>query len=135
MLAHPPPEPLAPAQLDAFKAHCDDASERSGRPPTYIVKPSGGSQGTGIYLIRQADQLQATHNAVVQEYVETPLLLEGLKFDLRLYCLVLSVQPLTAYLYKGGMARYDTRPSNPCDLALPASDLAAGKLACHAAAC
>ena len=97
-----------PAQLDAFRAHCEAASERGGRPPTYIVKPSGGSQGTGIYLVRQPDQLKDHSTAVVQDYVESPLLLEGLKFDFRLYVLVLSVQPLTCYLYKGGMARFAT---------------------------
>ena len=51
---------------------------------TYIVKPSGGSQGTGIYLIRSPENLvQHSHNAVVQEYVDSPLLLDGYKFDLR----------------------------------------------------
>ena len=106
-----------PSQLDAFRAHCDEAGERSrARPPTYIVKPSGGSQGTGIYLVRSPEQLKDHHTAVVQDYVESPLLLDGLKFDFRLYVLVLSVQPLTAYLYKGGMARFATsRYKRPTD--------------------
>ena len=48
-----------PSQLDAFRAHCEEAGERSrARPPTYIVKPSGGSQGTGIYLVRSPEQLK-----------------------------------------------------------------------------
>ena len=104
-----------PAQYEAFKQHVDEPADKH-RTNTFIVKPSGGSQGTGIYLIRTLDQLTSHHNAVVQEYIDQPLLLDGLKFDLRLYVLVLSVQPLTAYLFKQGMARFATnRYKKPTD--------------------
>ena len=96
-----------PGQLDAFRSHVDECESRKEKA-TFICKPSGGSQGTGIYLTRSADAVASHQNAVVQEYIDQPLLLDGLKFDLRLYVLVLSVQPLTAYLFRQGMARFAT---------------------------
>lgn len=42
---------------------------------------------------------------VVQEYVDTPLLLDGRKMDLRLYVAVMSYDPLVIYLHEDGLCR------------------------------
>ncbi|KAM9307439.1 LOW QUALITY PROTEIN: tubulin polyglutamylase TTLL11 [Pholidichthys leucotaenia] len=83
--------------------------------PTFIVKPDGGSQGDGIYLIRDPGDLKLMagpqpKQAVVQEYIQKPLLIDKLKFDIRLYVLIKSLEPLELYIAKEGLTRFCTEP-------------------------
>jgi len=48
----------------------------------------------------------ALESFVVSRYLERPLLLGGRKFDLRIYALVLSFQPLRAYLHRYPLAAW-----------------------------
>ncbi|XP_053341568.1 tubulin polyglutamylase TTLL11 isoform X1 [Clarias gariepinus] len=87
----------------------------SSLKPTFIVKPDSGSQGDGIYLIRDPADLRAipgsqVKQAVVQEYIHKPLLIDKLKFDIRLYVLVRSLDPLEIYIAKEGLSRFCTEP-------------------------
>ncbi|XP_062290739.1 tubulin polyglutamylase TTLL11 [Scomber scombrus] len=82
---------------------------------TFIVKPDGGSQGDGIYLIRDPTELKLmagsqAKQAVVQEYIHKPLLIDKLKFDIRLYVLIKSMEPLEIYIAKEGLTRFCTEP-------------------------
>lgn len=83
--------------------------------PTFIVKPDSGCQGDGIYLIKDPCDGRLTgtlHNrpAVVQEYIRKPLLIDKLKFDIRLYVLLKSLDPLEIYIAKDGLSRFCTEP-------------------------
>lgn len=84
---------------------------------TYIVKPEDGSQGDGIFLVQGLRDLdiklstKPSAAAVVQRYIEKPLLLGGVKFDLRLYvCLIggSSESPPLTFLCREGLARFCT---------------------------
>lgn len=46
--------------------------------------------------------------AVVQRYISKPLLLNGFKFDLRLYVIVCGFDPMNAFLADEGLARFCT---------------------------
>lgn len=83
------------------------------RLPTFIVKPDAGTQGDGIYLIRDPrdyviSKSHSTH--VVQEYISRPFLLDKTKFDLRLYVILLSINPVSLYISREGLARFCTVP-------------------------
>ncbi|XP_010601257.1 tubulin polyglutamylase TTLL11 isoform X1 [Fukomys damarensis] len=83
--------------------------------PTFIVKPDGGCQGDGIYLIKDPSDIRLagtlqSRPAVVQEYICKPLLIDKLKFDIRLYVLLKSLDPLEIYIAKDGLSRFCTEP-------------------------
>lgn len=61
-----------------------------------------------ISLIRNCEKLPAQEHLIVQEYLDKPFLMEGYKFDLRIYILVTSCDPLRIFLYKDGLVRMGT---------------------------
>lgn len=111
------PTPSDPQRLHALKAtvsgfaprsfsSCVDMgvlqayseSESVQRAHTFfIVKPNKSCEGRGIRLTRHpvasltAEERTKEGECLVQQYIDRPLLIEGRKFDLRLYVLLLSI--------------------------------------------
>ena len=85
------------------------ASEAEGEANVWIMKPVGLSRGRGISMLNDISGVSYGEAMVIQRYVNRPLLLDGYKFDLRLYVLVTSFAPLEAFLYSEGFGRFSTQ--------------------------
>ena len=97
---------LLPGESDQFIEKYHQYSKE--RLNIWIMKPVGQSRGRGIRLISHPSEVEYNEPVVMQRYLKDPLLLDGTKFDLRIYVLVTSFNPLEAYLYKEGFARMST---------------------------
>jgi tubulin polyglutamylase TTLL9 len=103
--------------VEAFKKLPENTS--------WIMKPVGRCQGKGIFLFDKLnavndwksdyryrasgqDAASTAEKYVVQQYIGNPMLIGGKKFDMRLYALVTSFVPLTAYMYREGFCRFSS---------------------------
>ncbi|XP_063255097.1 tubulin polyglutamylase TTLL5 isoform X4 [Prinia subflava] len=93
---------ILPAEYQDF---CNTYSKDRG---PWIVKPVASSRGRGVYLINHPNQIVVEDNILVSRYISNPLLIDDFKFDVRLYVLVTSYDPLVVYLYEEGLARFAT---------------------------
>eukprot|EP00392_Amoebophrya_sp_AT5.2_P011301 g11376.t1 len=84
---------------------------RGAHRDLWISKPVNSSCGRGVKIIGAHStglERMAKQYRVVQRYVNPPLLIKGYKFDLRLYVVVTSFDPLKVYLFKEGLVRFAT---------------------------
>ena len=51
------------------------------------------------------DDIPAKENVLVSRYIAHPLLLDGKKFDLRIFVAITSVEPLRIYVHEHGIMR------------------------------
>lgn len=100
----------------------------------YICKPNNGSQGNGIHIVKGLGGVlsffqEARSNTefdgsyVIQPYVNNPALYGNVKFDLRVYVVMVGdgcckdatgcFVPSKAYLLRSGFARLCTTPYEP----------------------
>ncbi|XP_037354036.1 tubulin polyglutamylase TTLL7 isoform X2 [Talpa occidentalis] len=103
---------IFPAEYTQFQNYVKELKKKR-KQKTFIVKPANGAMGHGISLIRNGDKLPSQDHLIVQEYIEKPFLMEGYKFDLRIYILVTSCDPLKIFLYHDGLVRMGTEKYIP----------------------
>ncbi|XP_069490698.1 tubulin polyglutamylase TTLL6 isoform X7 [Ambystoma mexicanum] len=84
------------------------AYSRSRKHKTYICKPDTGCQGRGIFITRSVKDIRPEEDMICQLYISKPFIIDGFKFDLRVYVLVTSCDPLRIFVYNEGLARFAT---------------------------
>ncbi|KAJ7530489.1 hypothetical protein O6H91_14G005600 [Diphasiastrum complanatum] len=107
---------ILPNQLSKFLT-CFNISS----PRTYILKPDNGCQGRGVVLVQSVSDVKQVlkgfpgADLLAQKYLTKPMLVNGYKFDLRIYVLILSCDSLRLYLYREGLVRFCTEKYNKPD--------------------
>ena len=104
---------------------------------SWIVKPNGKNRGNGIAILdattlsRKLGTLE--DRTVVQSYLAKPMLLEGRKFDMRMYLLVSCRAPFKAYFAPGYVRRcvrpYSV-PTNGMDISIHLTNQSVQKAKC-----
>ncbi|XP_074835150.1 tubulin polyglutamylase TTLL6 [Carettochelys insculpta] len=84
------------------------AYSRSRKHKTYICKPDSGCQGKGIFITRSVKDIKPGEDMICQLYISRPFIIDSFKFDLRIYVLVTSCDPLRIFVYDEGLARFAT---------------------------
>ncbi|KAL0270710.1 UNVERIFIED_CONTAM: hypothetical protein PYX00_008018 [Menopon gallinae] len=92
-----------PADMGDLQAYA-----RIKRNKTYILKPDMGCQGRGIYLTKSVKDLKPQEKMICQVYIAKPFLIDGYKFDFRVYTLITSCDPLRIFVYNDGLVRFAT---------------------------
>ncbi|NWU88570.1 TTL13 polyglutamylase, partial [Upupa epops] len=92
-----------PADYGDFQAY-----RRVRKNKLFICKPDSSCQGKGIFLTHNAEEIKHGEHMICQQYISKPFLIDGFKFDMRVYVLVTSCDPLRVFVYKEGLARFAT---------------------------
>lgn len=108
---------VLPRDYEELKIYWEESPSK-----LFIMKPPASARGNGIQVINHISQIPAKalelpeqvegqpskkSTLIVQQYISNPCLLEnGKKFDLRIYVLLTSIDPLRIYVYDEGLVRF-----------------------------
>ncbi|GAB5363425.1 hypothetical protein AAMO2058_000881900 [Amorphochlora amoebiformis] len=89
--------------------------KKKGMKPIFICKPVSGARGNGIWMTKDVYKIDPCASQVVQRYLNSPHLIHGRKFDMRVYALITCNNPIRVYVYKEGIARFATEKYTPAN--------------------
>lgn len=96
---------VLPEESEQFEA---ERAEEENKNALYILKPVAASCGRGIKIINSKQKIGKLEGTLASRYIMNPHLINGLKYDLRVYVLVTSFNPLKVYMYNDGLVRFAT---------------------------
>ena len=104
-----------PHELPRLVARWEADAAAGGAPPLFICKPWSSSRSQGVLIASELHQVlgacrPAYGPKLACEYVRSPLLVRGRKFDLRLYVAVASLRPPRFYVCRRWYARLANLP-------------------------
>ena len=99
---------ILPKEYCDFLTAFSELEDMEGKLNYWIMKPLTKSRGKGITIVNEMAEVVSGEPMVMQRYLKNPLLLNGYKFDMRIFVLVTSVNPLEAFVYKEGFGRFST---------------------------
>jgi len=73
----------------------------------WIVKPNNLFSGMGIHIFKSLKE-ETLNYYLISKYLKNPHLIDGRKYDFRLYVLITGFKPLRIYLNKEGLVRIAT---------------------------
>ncbi len=76
----------------------------------WLIKPKGAARGNGIKFLKSYSDI--TKGNIITRYISNPHLIDGRKYDCRIYLLVTGFRPLKIYIYNEGLARRASDPFN-----------------------
>ncbi len=78
----------------------------------WILKPQHASWGRDVRLVTGIEDVPNRDHWMLQRYIDNPLLIDGRKFNLRLFLLITCIDPLEAYVYRDGFVDLAVQPYN-----------------------
>ena len=109
---------VLPRDYDIFVNEKLKDFDLNNKTKLWLLKPCASSRGRGIRLLTDVDNIPK--KIIATHYIYNPHLINGRKYDLRLYLLVTGYTPLKIYLFDNGLARfcseeYDLNPEKMSD--------------------
>ena len=101
---------VIPDEYSDFYVHYNELKKEAPYKNLWIWKPWSSSQGKGIFITEDIHDIDRTDKCVVSRYIHNPLLINSHKFDLRIYVLITSFEPLRIYVYQEGLTRFASEP-------------------------
>ena len=90
---------VLPEEFGDFYNHYQRLKMSEHKKNVWIIKPANSCQGKGIYIVDDINEINVDETSVISKYITNPLLINGHKFDLRIYVAITSYEPLRIYIH------------------------------------